>query len=185
MTHIDPQVLLAKAARVRLFVTDVDGVLTDGSIVYNAQGDQIQTFNVHDGFGIKLLQKAGIEVAIISSRTSMALETRARELSIKRVFQGRGDKIAVYQMIVAELGVKNEETAYIGDDWVDLPLLRMAGFSVAVSNATYPLHDYADYVTQREGGRGAVREVCDLILKARNKWGIFLNEIINPDSGRN
>ncbi|MGQ9811939.1 MAG: KdsC family phosphatase [Dissulfurimicrobium sp.] len=181
MAHIDSQILLAKAARIRLLATDVDGVLTDGSIVYNAMGEQIQAFNVQDGFGLKLLKKAGIEIAIISSRVSKALEIRAMELSIKRVFQGQGDKIASYQMILAELGIKDEETAYIGDDWPDLPLLKRVGLSIAVSNAAYPLHDHVDYVTEREGGRGAVREVCDLILKARNKWGTFLNEIINPD----
>lgn len=181
MAHIDPQVLLAKALRVRLLAIDVDGVLTDGSVIYNAMGEQIQSFNVHDGLGLKLLKKAGIEVAIISSRISKALEIRAGELSIKKVFQGQTDKTAAYHMILSELGIQDEEVAYIGDDWPDLPLLKRVGLSIAVQNAAYPLHDHVDYVTKAEGGRGAVREVCDLILKAKNKWGDFLNEIINPD----
>ncbi|MGB9712907.1 MAG: KdsC family phosphatase [Dissulfurimicrobium sp.] len=182
MAHIDMQILLAKAARIRLFISDVDGVLTDGSIVYNAKGEQIHAFNVQDGFGLKLLKRAGIEVALISSRTSMAVEKRAMELSIERVFQGRTEKMTVYKTILAELGIKDEDAAYIGDDWADLPLLKRVGLSVAVSDAAYPLHDHVDYVTQRGGGKGAVREVCDLILKAQNKWGVFLNEDLNLGS---
>ena len=179
MTHIDPQLLLAKAGRIRLLVTDVDGVLTDGSIIYNGQGEQIQIFHVHDGLGLNLLRKAGIEVAIISSRSSRALATRASELGIDKVFQGHNDKIAVYQGLLNELNIRDQEACYIGDDWVDLPLLKRVGFSVTVLDAPPPLHDYVDYVTGKNGGRRAVREVCDLILRAKNKWAALLNEIIN------
>ena len=180
MTHIDPQLLLAKAARVRLLVTDVDGVLTDGSIIYNGHEEQIQIFHVHDGFGLKLLKKAEIEVAIISSRFSRALSKRASELGIVKVFQGQNDKLVTYQNLLNELDITDGEACYIGDDWVDLPLLKRVGFSVAVADATPPLHDYVDYITGKDGGRGAVREVCDLILRAKNKSPAFLNEIINP-----
>ena len=172
---LDLSLLMEKASRIRLLVLDVDGVLTDGSIVYDSSGSQVQAFHVHDGLGLKLLEKAGINIAIISSRTSAPLEKRACELGIKFVVQGSRNKTAAYEEIRAELNVTTDETAYIGDDWVDIPMLKRVGLAVVVANSTEPMKNHAHYVTQRPGGRGAVREVCDLLLKATGKWGELLN----------
>jgi len=174
--RLDPALVTEKASRIRLLVLDVDGVLTDGSIVYDASGSQIQSFHVHDGLGIKLLERAGVHTAIISSRKSAALDRRAEELDIRFVFQGISDKLAAYGEIASELGISDEETAYIGDDWVDIRMLRLAGLAVVVPDAPEPVKNYAHYVTGKPGGRGAVREVCDLILRARGKWGELLNQ---------
>lgn len=177
---LDRSLLMEKAARIRLLVLDVDGVLTDGSIVYDAAGSQIQAFHVHDGLGIKLLERAGIYSAIISSRTSGAMEFRAGELGIRFVYQGVADKISAYEELRNSLNISPSETAYIGDDWVDIKMLRRAGLAVAVCNATTPMKDYAHYITTRPGGHGAVREVCDLILRANGRWSEFLNEYASP-----
>ena len=182
MAHIDKELLMTKARNIRLLALDVDGVLTDGSIVYTSQGEQVQSFHVHDGLGLKLLGLAGIHVAILSSRSSRALAIRAEELGIKLVYQGLPDKIKVYEEIKEKLGIEDKEIAYIGDDWVDLPLLQKAGLAIVVADATQSMEDYADYVTQQPGGRGAVREVCELILKAQNRRSEFLNHYLNPNS---
>jgi 3-deoxy-D-manno-octulosonate 8-phosphate phosphatase (KDO 8-P phosphatase) len=180
MAHIDKELLMTKASNIRLLALDVDGVLTDGNIVYTSQREQVQSFHVHDGLGLKLLCLAGIHVAILSSRTSHALAIRAEELGIKLVYQGLPDKIKVYEKIKEKLELKDREVAYIGDDWVDLPLLQKAGLAIVVADATQSMEDYADYVTQQPGGRGAVREVCELILKAHNRRSEFLNRYLNP-----
>jgi len=175
MAHIDKELLMTKARNIRLVALDVDGVLTDGSIIYTSQGEQVQSFHVHDGLGLKLLGLAEIRVAIISSRSSRALTIRAEELGIKLIYQGLSDKIQVYEEIKEKLGITDKEFAYIGDDWVDLPLLRKAGLAIVVANATQSMKDYADYVTQKPGGSGAVREACELILKSQNRRSEFLN----------
>lgn len=177
---LDRSLLMEKAAHIRLLVLDVDGVLTDGSIVYDAAGNQVQAFHVHDGLGLKLLERAGIHIAIISSRTSGALKFRAGELGIKFVYQGVDDKAAVYEELKNSLGISSSETAYMGDDWVDIKMLRRAGLAVVVCNSTDPMKDYAHYITTRPGGDGAVREVCDLILRACGRWSEFLNEYASP-----
>lgn len=155
-----------RAASIRLLVLDVDGVLTDGSIVYDYKGRQIQTFHVHDGLGIKLLQKAGIEVAIISARRSDALARRAEELGIEHLFQGAGKKADVFDRLLGRLGLESWQAAFVGDDWVDLPVMTRCGLAVAVSNARQEVKAHAHYVTSAPGGCGAVREVCELILAA-------------------
>ncbi len=170
--------VLERAARVRLLALDVDGVLTDGSIVYTESGEQVQGFHVHDGLGIKLLMEAGVEVAIISSRSTGALVRRAKELGIARAYQGVRDKIQVYEGILHELGLEDGEVAYVGDDWVDLPLLKRVGLAVAVADATAPMKDHVHYVTRIPGGQGAVREVCDLILTAKGLWNDLLNSML-------
>ena len=180
MAHIDKELLMTKAREIRLLALDVDGVLTDGSIVYTSQGKQVQSFHVHDGLGLKLLSLAGIYVAILSSRSSRALAIRAEELGIKLVYQGLPDKIGVYEEIKEKLGIEDKEVAYIGDDWVDLPLLQKAGLAIIVANAARSMEDYVDYITQLPGGRGAVREVCELILESQNRRSEFLNHYLNP-----
>lgn len=158
-----------RAAATRLLVLDVDGVLTDGSIVYDHEGKQIHSFHAHDGLGIKLVQKSGVEVAIISARSSAALSRRSVELGIEYLFQGVGDKLAVFGRLLDELGVDEGQAAFVGDDWVDLPVMKRCGLAVAVSNARQEVKEHAHYITGTRGGDGAVREVCELILSASGK----------------
>ena len=159
-----------KAAGVRLFLTDVDGVLTDGGIVFDSDGREIKRFHVRDGHGIKMLQRAGVEVGIITGRTSEVVSVRARELGISIVRQGSTDKVATWREILAEKGLSPRETAYVGDDIVDLPLLREVGFSASVSDAEDYVRDAADFVSSRQGGRGAVREIIEFLLKSGGAW---------------
>ena len=159
-----------KAARVTLLLLDVDGVLSDGRIIYDADGREIKAFYVRDGHGIKMLQQAGIEVGIITGRRSPVVEIRARELGITLVRQGVSDKVAVWRDILEEKRLAPEETAYVGDDIVDIPLLRRGGFAAAVFDAETEVVEAADYVAGRRGGRGAVREIGDFLLRARGAW---------------
>jgi len=170
-----PENVLKKAQKIKFLLLDVDGVLTDGKIIIDESGKEIKHFNVLDGMGIKLLQKIGVEVGIVSSRTSLVVEHRAKELGIKILIQGELEKLKAYENLLKEKNLKDEEVAYIGDDWVDLPILRKVGLAIGVPNAWYPVNKYVDYVTKHPGGEGAVREVCDLILKAKGKWEELLN----------
>jgi 3-deoxy-D-manno-octulosonate 8-phosphate phosphatase (KDO 8-P phosphatase) len=170
-----PPEVLKKAEKVKILLLDVDGILTDGRIIITSSGEEIKHFNVIDGMGIKLLQKAGVEVGIISSRFSLVTEHRAKELGITLLYQGKLEKLAVYEKILKEKRLKDEEVAYMGDDWIDLPILKRAGLAISVPNAWFPVNDYVDYITKHPGGYGAVREVCDLILKAKGKWEELLH----------
>jgi len=160
----------AGAARVRLFLTDVDGVLTDGGIVYDAGGVETKRFHVRDGHGIKMLQRAGVAVGIITGRTSEVVAIRARELGIDIVRQGAKDKVTAWREILAGNGLQPAETAYAGDDIVDLPLLRAVGFSAAPSDAEPYVLDAVHFISSRAGGGGAVREIVEFILRARGSW---------------
>jgi 3-deoxy-D-manno-octulosonate 8-phosphate phosphatase (KDO 8-P phosphatase) len=160
----------AAAGRVRLLIVDVDGVLTDGRIVLDNHGNELKFFHVRDGHGLKLLQRAGIEVAIVTGRESEVVERRAAELGIRLVHQGSKRKLEAYESILRETGLGEEEVAYVGDDIVDVPVMRRAGFSAAVADAEEYVKEAAMYVTERPGGRGAVREITDLILKAGGHW---------------
>jgi len=162
--------LIKKIKPVRLVLFDVDGVMTDGGIHYTDQGVEIKSFNVKDGHGIKLLMRAGIEAGIITARQSKTVDVRARDLGITIVAQGRKDKLEAFEEIIKKGAIKPEEVAYVGDDVVDLPVLRRVGFSAAVSDAVEEVKAAVDYVTISKGGRGAVREVIELILKAQGKW---------------
>lgn len=156
--------------KLRLLLLDVDGVLTDGRIVYDDNGVETKAFDVKDGHGLKLLQRAGIQVGIITGRSSNVVLHRAKELGIDIVFQGAKIKLEPYEQILAEQSLSDEEVAYVGDDIVDLPILRRVGFSATVSDAVEDLYPFVHYVTRRPGGRGAVREVCDYILKKAGHW---------------
>ncbi len=158
------------AARVRLFLTDVDGVLTDGGIVYDAAGVETKRFHVRDGHGIKMLQRAGVAVGIITGRTSEVVAIRARELGIGIVRQGAKDKTAVWRDLISGSGLCPAETAYVGDDIVDLPLLRSVGFSAAPSDAEPYVLEAVHFAASRPGGHGAVREIVEFILRARGSW---------------
>ena len=159
-----------KAARLVLMGFDVDGVLTDGSLYFSSLGDEIKAFSSLDGHGLKMLQRAGVEVAIISGRSSRALELRAGNLGIDELHMGVEDKRAVLKQLAAQRGIELAQTGYMGDDVVDLPVLRACGFSATVADAHGEVLARVDYVATRVGGHGAAREVCDLILRAQGKW---------------
>jgi 3-deoxy-D-manno-octulosonate 8-phosphate phosphatase (KDO 8-P phosphatase) len=165
-----PNEILKKAKKIKLLLLDVDGVLTDGKIIISEKGEEIKHFNVLDGLGIKLLQKIGVEVGIISSRESKALQKRAEELGIKLIFQGKLKKVKIYEEVLKTLKLKDEEVAYVGDDLVDIPVLKRVGLAVGVPNARAPVNEFVHYVTQLKGGEGAVREICEIIIKAKDKW---------------
>ncbi|HPD60334.1 MAG TPA: HAD-IIIA family hydrolase [Thermodesulfobacteriota bacterium] len=159
-----------KAKKIRLLVLDVDGVLTDGAIIYSDNGGESKSFNVKDGLGIKMLTQEGIKVAIISGRNSRAVEYRAKDLGIQEVYQGIKDKVAVFDEILKKNKINPEEIGFMGDDLIDLPLLYRVGFAIGVSDAAREIKNAVDYVTKLPGGKGAVREVCELILKSQKKW---------------
>jgi 3-deoxy-D-manno-octulosonate 8-phosphate phosphatase (KDO 8-P phosphatase) len=159
-----------RARRVRLAIFDVDGVMTDGTLFIGPQGEIAKPFNILDGHGVKMLQGAGIVAAIISGRSSEAVAWRARELSIAHVLQGCADKVAEFESLTARLGIDAQACAFMGDDLPDLAVMRRCGFAVAVANAVEAVKEAAHYVTRASGGRGAVREFCELVLQARGQF---------------
>jgi 3-deoxy-D-manno-octulosonate 8-phosphate phosphatase (KDO 8-P phosphatase) len=163
--------VLDRARAVRLAIFDVDGVMTDGTLYIGAQGEVFKAFNILDGHGLKMLQSAGVATAIISGRSSEAVARRAAELAIAHVVQGSPDKVADFERLIAGLGIAAEECSYVGDDLPDLALMRRCGLAVAVANAVDAVKAAAHYVTRASGGRGAVREFCDLVLTARGHFG--------------
>ncbi len=159
-----------RAKKIKMVILDADGVLTDGRIVYDANGVESKFFNVKDGLGIKLLQRAGIGVAIISGRESQVVTLRAAELGINLVYQRALDKVGPYLDILNITGLAHNEIAYMGDDLPDIPLMRMVGLAVAPADALEYLLPFAHLVTFNRGGWGAVRELCDLILREQGLW---------------
>lgn len=155
---------------IRLLILDVDGVMTDGRIIYDANGVESKFFNVKDGHGIKMIQRCGVEVAIISGRDSRVTALRAHELGISRVRLHALDKLSAYGELLAETGLSPPETAFMGDDVIDLPVLRRVGFSAAPADAVDEVREAVHHVTRNRGGWGAVREVTDLILKGKGLW---------------
>lgn len=168
--------ILEKAREVRLLILDVDGVLTDGSIILDGEDNELKAFHVRDGHGIKMLIRAGVQVAIITGRYSKVVERRARELGIAEVYQRCHIKTVAFDHLAEKFGLRLEEIAYVGDDIVDIPILRRVGFPVTVQDATEETRAYAAFVTAHPGGRGAVREVCELILRAKGLWEARLEE---------
>ncbi len=162
--------LKERAKLIKLLIFDVDGVLTDGGIILDGNGDEYKKFDVRDGHGIKLVQGAGIDVALITGRYSKVVEKRAGELGIREVYQRCIDKVPAYEALLAKLGLSAEETAYVGDDVVDIPILRRAGLPVAVADAHEDAKRHALMITKAKGGRGAARECVEFILKAKGVW---------------
>ena len=158
---------LARAAPIRLLLLDVDGVLTDGSILYSHKGTESKSFNTQDGFGLRLLLETGIETGVITARTSEAVTRRAQDLKMRYVFQGASNKLTVYKEIVSQSGLKPFEIAYMGDDWLDLVLLVRVGFAAVPANGVAEVQQVAHYISGKAGGHGAVREVCDFLLEAK------------------
>ena len=161
--------ILDKAAAIRLAVFDVDGVLTDGRLILGSGGEEHKSFHVHDGLGLVMLREAGLKVAVISARSSAIVAERMASLGIEFVYQGREDKHASLSGLLQELDMAPEQTAFTGDDLLDLPAMSLAGLAIAVANAHPFVQEHADWVTTREGGRGAVREVCELLLRAQGR----------------
>ena len=173
-----PATAAAKAARIVLVGLDVDGVLTDGSLFFGPGGDEIKAFSSLDGHGLRMLQRAGIDVAIVSGRSSRALELRAENLGIGELHMGVGDKRALLAEIGARRGIALDRVSYMGDDVVDLPVLRACGLSAAPADAHEEVRARVDWVAATGGGRGAVRELCDLILRAQGKWDAAMAEYL-------
>jgi 3-deoxy-D-manno-octulosonate 8-phosphate phosphatase (KDO 8-P phosphatase) len=159
--------LAQRLAGVRLLVLDVDGVLTDGRLHFADGGTEAKAFHIQDGLGIQLLQRSGVQVAIVSGRRSPAVERRAQELSIGSVALGVGEKLGAYQALLARCGLQQEQAACMGDDLPDLPLLRRCAVAFSVPDAPAIVREHAHYVTRRRGGEGAVREACELIMQAQ------------------
>src|SRR4030042_1819669 len=157
-------------AKIKILALDVDGVLTDGTLIINADGSESKFFNSLDGHGIKMWQRAGLKVALISGRVSVPTERRAEQLQIEYVFQDCHCKLPVVEQLLDKLGLSPENMAFVGDDLTDMPVIRYAGFGVAVANAVDEVKQCADYVTTRPGGSGAVREVIEYILKNSGRW---------------
>lgn len=166
----DPVDVSRRAARIKLLLMDCDGVLTDGRITLVGESDEQKSFHTRDGHGLVLLHRAGLRSGIISGRTSVVVERRARELGISYLHQGSWDKTKEFGQLLAEAGLSDTEVAYMGDDVVDIPLMQRAGLAVAVADAGEETRAAAHYVTQLPGGHGAVREVAELILKAQGRW---------------
>ncbi len=162
------QNLAQRIQAIRLIAFDVDGILTDGGLYLTDSGEEFKRFNSLDGHGLKMLKASGVELAIITGRTSRCVELRAKNLGITRLYQGVEDKWGAMQKLLAELNLAPEVSAFMGDDVVDLPVMRRVGFSITVPNAPQVVRDHAHYLTQREGGNGAVRETCELIMSAQD-----------------
>ena len=161
---------MANLADIQLLVLDVDGVLTDGTLIINGDGSESKSFNSLDGHGIRMWRRAGLKVAFLSGRASEPTRYRAEQLQIDYCLQDCHDKLPAMEKLLKQLGLSEEAIAYIGDDLPDLPVIKYAGFGVAVANAVDEVKQYADYVTTHQGGSGAVREVVEYILKNTGKW---------------
>jgi 3-deoxy-D-manno-octulosonate 8-phosphate phosphatase (KDO 8-P phosphatase) len=178
-----PPSLQQRCAAIDLLVLDVDGVLTAGGIVYADDGTESKTFHVRDGSGLKVWQQAGKRAAVITGRTSPVVQVRAAELGLEPVIQGAADKLTAYRQILAATASRPEQAAYVGDDLPDLPVLGQCGLAVAVADASTEVRAAAHYVTRAGGGRGAVREAIELILRCQGAWQNFVHVLRPPDSG--
>lgn len=177
MQAISPE-LQARAAKIKLLILDVDGVLTDGRIFIRDNGEEIKLFHTLDGHGLKMLQASGVQTAIITGRDAPSVGIRVKQLGINYYFKGISDKRAAYEELRAQVGVEEAECAFVGDDVVDLPVMVRCGLPVAVPDAHWFTLQHAAYIAKRPGGAGAVREVCDLIMQAQGTLGAALNEYI-------
>jgi len=164
-----------RASRIKLLLMDCDGVLTDGRLWLTEDGNEQKTFNTHDGLGLSLFHRAGLKSGIISGRSSTAVERRARELGVEFVRQGDADKVEAFEEIMRLAGVNEDQVAFVGDDLPDIPLMKRSELAVAVADAMEETRLAAHYVTRAEGGRGAIREVVELILKAQGRWNDLLD----------
>ena len=170
--------LRQRASNIRMLVLDVDGVLTDGKLYFDHAGNEMKAFNTRDGMGIKALQRVGIEVAVITGRRSEAVVQRMAQLGVKHVYQGREDKLTAFMDLLEQTGLESHQVCFAGDDWIDLPVMIRVGLAVSVADAEERVKEQAHWITSRNGGDGAVREICNLILMAQDKDQIILDEIL-------
>ncbi|WP_347987495.1 3-deoxy-manno-octulosonate-8-phosphatase KdsC [Methylomonas sp. AM2-LC] len=166
--------LIEKIKPLKLLILDVDGVLTDGRLFFDNQGQEYKCFHARDGHGLKLLRQTGVEVAVISGRKSNSVALRMESLGISYVYQGHENKRAAFKDILNQLQLTPQQVAHVGDDLLDLPILTQVGFAIAVQDANFAVKNYADWCTQTPGGQGAVREVCDLIMQVQGKYEAIL-----------
>ncbi|MFH1888700.1 MAG: HAD-IIIA family hydrolase [Candidatus Omnitrophota bacterium] len=164
------QEIIDKAKKIRMLLLDVDGVLTDGRIIYDSSGRDMKFFDVHDGLGVYCLSRAGIKTVLITAKGSQAIKPRARDMRVERVYENIFPKTIVLEKVLKKYKLNAEEVCFVGDDLVDLSLMKRVGFSIAVFNAVPQIKQAASYITLKHGGHGAVREVVELILKAQGKW---------------
>ena len=179
MSSIDP-LLLERASRISLLALDVDGVLTDGKLFFDSLGNELKAFNSRDGLGMKALQMCGIKLAIITGRESPMVTRRAEQLGIDFVYQGSADKLSAYMDLLQKSGLQEEQVCFAGDDWIDLPVLLRSGLAVSVPGADQEVKDRVHWVTSREGGDGAVREICELILTSQGHYQTLLKKFLGP-----
>jgi len=172
---ISPEIT-EKLKRIKMLIVDIDGVMTDGRIVYSGYGEELKFFDVQDGFGITLLNRAGIKTVIITAKKSKIVKHRARDLKVVKAYQGFIDKLIPFNDVLKNFGVKADDICFIGDDLIDIPILKRVGLAVAVPNAVEEVKKSAHFTTANKGGRGAVREVCDLILKSQDKWDLVTSK---------
>jgi len=166
--------LLQKAKKIKCLICDVDGVMTNGLLYIDNNGNELKSFHVQDGMGLKFLMAAGIEVAVITTSRNAVIDHRMQQLGITHYYKGQVDKRDAYQQLKKVLGFQDDEFAYAGDDLPDLPIIQQVGLGVAVANAVRQVKEFADWQTEKEGGNGAIRELCDLILNAQNKTDLAL-----------
>jgi 3-deoxy-D-manno-octulosonate 8-phosphate phosphatase (KDO 8-P phosphatase) len=169
---------MEQARQIKLLILDVDGVLTDGKLFFDYQGNEFKAFHAHDGHGIKMLQQTGVEIAVISGRESLIVTKRMEELDISLVYQNQRDKRAAFTELLQKLKLEPKQVAYVGDDVVDLPIMTQVGLAIAVENAVDAVKACADWTTTLQGGNGAVREVCDVIMQAQDFFEPLLSEYL-------
>lgn len=170
----------ARAKQIALLILDVDGVLTNAQLVFDSQGEVMKVFHTQDGLGITAAHKAGLKTAIITGRETEMVRRRGLELKIGDVYQGAMDKVQAFQELLAKYQLSPEQVAYVGDDLNDLAVLTQVGLACAVANAVPDVKERVHFITTREGGRGAVREVIELILKSQGKWGAVVEAYMRP-----
>ncbi|MDO9423423.1 MAG: 3-deoxy-manno-octulosonate-8-phosphatase KdsC [Methylobacter sp.] len=169
------QAIAEKARKLKLLILDVDGVLTDGRLFFDAEGNEYKSFHARDGHGIKLLRQTGVEVAVISGRNSSSVALRMKNLGIEHVYQGHENKVAAFNEIIELIGITPDQAAHVGDDLLDLPIMIRVGLAIAVNDANFAVKQHADWCTTLPGGLGAVREVCDFIMQAQGRFDEVLN----------
>lgn len=162
--------IIEKAKKLKLLILDVDGVLTDGKLFFDNEGNEYKAFHARDGHGIKLLRQSGVEVAVISGRKSNSVALRMKQLGIEYIYQGHENKISAFHEIIEKIGITPEQAAHVGDDLLDLPLMVRVGLAIAVQDANFAVKQHADWCTTLSGGCGAVREICDLIMQAQGSF---------------
>lgn len=162
--------LIEKILKIKLLILDIDGILTDGRIVYDSKGRELKFFDVQDGLGIVLLKRSGVKSAIMTAKRSRIVTRRAKDFNVKYVYQNCHDKLNTFQRLTKRLRLKTDEVCFMGDDVIDIPVLKRVGFAVTVPNAVDEAKEASHHITTKTGGRGAVREVCDLIIKTQGKW---------------